>query len=116
MFWVFSLSSDALEEHGLDESDSISLDRSNSGNPKKPSTPVSRQFVDESLHDEDAWMPILAVANAEVTLRLSVSLPPFAVVSLSARCSQSLGTCSTSNQDVDSSLEIVVCVLSFSSN
>jgi len=49
------------------------LDRSYSTNSKKPSTPISRQFatissVDESLQDEDAWMSILAVANAEVSI------------------------------------------------
>ena len=65
------MSLDGLSEQSLNDSDSISLDRSTSPNSKKPSTPVSRQwingsFVDESLHDEDAWMPILAVANAEV--------------------------------------------------
>lgn len=70
----FSLYSiDGLAEDTLDESDSISLDRSNSTTPKKPSTPLSRQFfnmssVDESLHDDDAWMSILAVANAEVMI------------------------------------------------
>lgn len=62
---------DGLQEDTLDESDIISLDQSNSTPPKKPSTPVSRQFanvspIDESLQDEDAWMSILAVANDEV--------------------------------------------------
>lgn len=67
----FVVFTDGLEENVLDKSDNISLDPSNSTSPKKPSTPVSRQsanqsFVDESLHDEDAWMSILAVVNAEV--------------------------------------------------
>jgi len=60
-----------LEEDTLDDSDIISLDRSNSTSPKKPSTPLSRANIssfDESLHDEDAWMSILAVANAEVKI------------------------------------------------
>jgi hypothetical protein len=60
-----------LEEDTLDDSDIISLDRSNLTSPKKPSTPVSRANIssfDESLHDEDAWMSILAVANAEVKI------------------------------------------------
>lgn len=70
--FLFS-SLDGLAEDTLDESDSISLDRSNSTTPKKPSTPQSRQFLnmsslDESLHDDDAWMSILAVANAEVII------------------------------------------------
>lgn len=65
------LITNGLEESVFDNSDDISLDPSNSSSPKKPSTPVSRQltnqsFVDESLHDEDAWMPILAVVNAEL--------------------------------------------------
>ncbi len=29
---------------------------------------MTSMSIDESLHDEDAWMPILAVANAEVIL------------------------------------------------
>ena len=61
-----------LVEDKLGENDKISLNESNSSNPRKPSTPVSVQFtspssVDESLHDEDAWVPILAVADAEVS-------------------------------------------------
>ena len=71
-FSKFSFESiDGLEEHRLDEVDSISLDRSSTPNQKKTSRPVSRQtingsFIDESLRDEDAWMPILAVANEQV--------------------------------------------------
>jgi hypothetical protein len=37
-------------------------------NPIKPNTPITNMSsIDESLHDEDAWMSILAVVNAEVT-------------------------------------------------
>ncbi|CAF1015735.1 unnamed protein product [Rotaria sp. Silwood1] len=62
---------DGLQEDKLNDSDNISLSQSFSSSPKKPSTPVSRQtenvsIVDESLHDEDAWMPILAVVKAEI--------------------------------------------------
>ncbi len=64
-------SKDGLEEHTFDASDDIILDRTNTTNPKKANTSEPKQtgnksFADESLHDEDAWMSILAVANAEV--------------------------------------------------
>jgi hypothetical protein len=83
---------DQLDEKTIDESDSISLDRSNSTTPKKPSTPVSRQFantsfVDESLRDEDAWMSILAVADAEVKLNKQKFLIDYFLL---ARCAQSI--------------------------
>jgi len=68
IFFKFLLK-DGLKEDTLSDSDIISLDRSNSISPIKPSTPVSRiniSSVDESLDDEDAWMSILDVANAEV--------------------------------------------------
>ncbi|CAF3452893.1 unnamed protein product [Rotaria sp. Silwood1] len=60
-----------IEDDKLDPSDNISLHQSNSNNPKKLSTSISEQFgnalsLDESLHDEDAWMSILDVANAEL--------------------------------------------------
>ncbi|CAF0868563.1 unnamed protein product [Rotaria sordida] len=62
---------DELQEDKLNESDNISLNQSYSSSPKKPSTPVSRHIgnisiFDESLHDEDAWMSILDVVNAEL--------------------------------------------------
>ncbi len=74
---------DGLEEDTLDEWDNISLDRSNSPNSKKPSTPNSRQFIssiDESLHDEDAWMSILAVANAEVIITNKITKSNFSIL------------------------------------
>lgn len=48
-----------------------SIKRSISASPKKPSTPLFTQFsnfsfIDENLTDEDAWMSILDVVNAEV--------------------------------------------------
>ncbi|CAF0983007.1 unnamed protein product [Rotaria sordida] len=62
---------DQLEEDKLDPSDSISFHQSNKTNPKKLSISISGQLantlsLDESLHDEDAWMSILDVANAEL--------------------------------------------------
>jgi len=55
----------------LNESDNISINQSISNSPKNSSTPTSRQvtiisFADENLTDEDAWMSILEVVNAEV--------------------------------------------------
>ncbi|CAF2449998.1 unnamed protein product [Rotaria sp. Silwood2] len=62
-----------LEEDKLDPSDSISLRQLNSINAKRLSTSMSGQYantlsLDESLHDEDAWMSILDVANAELDI------------------------------------------------
>ncbi len=66
-FYLFiSISKDELQEDKLNESDN---------SPKNLSTPTSKRFknlifVDENLTDEDAWMCILEVVNAEVWISI----------------------------------------------
>ncbi|CAF4573450.1 unnamed protein product [Rotaria socialis] len=69
----FKAITDVLQEDKLNDSDNISLNQFWSDNQKKPSTPVSGKSgnvstADESLHDEDAWMSILDVVNAELAM------------------------------------------------
>jgi hypothetical protein len=71
--FIFFYIKEGLEEDKLNEFDNIAYDQSNLSSPQKTHTSVSRQFVrassvDESLHDEDAWMSILDVVNAEVNI------------------------------------------------
>jgi hypothetical protein len=53
--------------------------------------------IDESLHDEDAWMSILAVVNAEVTSLKKNSSKSQSI--LLARCSQSIRKRTKSSQN-----------------
>ncbi|CAF0749890.1 unnamed protein product [Adineta steineri] len=62
-----------LNEHIFDKTDRITLDQSNSMNQKELNESemtqyINMSFTDEILQDEDAWMSILAVANAELDL------------------------------------------------
>ncbi|CAF2924056.1 unnamed protein product [Rotaria sp. Silwood2] len=73
IFFFLNIFKGQLEEDKLDPSDSISLRQLNSINAKRLSTSMSGQYantlsLDESLHDEDAWMSILDVANAELDI------------------------------------------------
>ena len=68
---LLSLYIDELQETQLNDSDDISLNQSISSSPTKCHRSSSRLFntvpsIDESLHDEDAWMSILDVVHAEV--------------------------------------------------
>ena len=59
---------DGLPEDKLDESDTFSFDQSVLNDSRTPLTEqlTNLSCADENLNDEDAWMSILDVVNAEV--------------------------------------------------
>ncbi len=72
LFICFFVCQDGLEENRFNEYDNISFDQSILNNSRTPLTRevTNLSFMDENLSDEDAWMCILDVVNAEVWISI----------------------------------------------